>query len=49
MPITGLPLPFISYGGSSLLTMWLLIAICEAVYANTRRSLATARRPMLLR
>jgi rod shape determining protein RodA len=49
MPITGLPLPFISYGGSSLLTMWLLIAICEAVYANTRRSLATSRRPMLLR
>ncbi len=27
MPIVGLPLPFISYGGSRLITMWLCIAL----------------------
>lgn len=27
MPVVGLPLPFISYGGSSLITMWLSIAV----------------------
>lgn len=36
-PITGLPLPFISYGGSVLLTMWLMLAINMSVFANTRR------------
>lgn len=36
-PITGLPLPFISQGGSSLMTMWLLIAICQAIYSNSRQ------------
>lgn len=35
-PITGLPLPFVSQGGSSLMTMWLLMAICQAVYTNSR-------------
>jgi rod shape determining protein RodA len=48
-PITGLPLPFVSYGGSSLLTMWLLMAVCQAVYANTRRSLASGPRLIRLR
>jgi rod shape determining protein RodA len=43
-PITGLPLPFVSYGGSALLTMWVLIAMCQAVYSNTRQSLVTQRR-----
>lgn len=36
-PITGLPLPFISQGGSSLMTMWLLLAICQAVYSNSHQ------------
>jgi rod shape determining protein RodA len=27
MPVVGLPLPFISYGGSSLITMWTAIAL----------------------
>lgn len=33
-PITGLPLPFISQGGSSLMTMWLLLAIVQSVFSN---------------
>lgn len=27
MPVTGLPLPFVSYGGSSMLTSWILIGL----------------------
>lgn len=36
-PVTGLPLPFVSYGGSALMTMWLYLAIIESIYANSRR------------
>jgi rod shape determining protein RodA len=35
-PITGIPLPWVSYGGSSLLTNFLAIALVESV-ANHRR------------
>jgi rod shape determining protein RodA len=48
-PITGVPLPFVSYGGSSMLTMWAMLALCQGVYANTRRSLVTERRPIAAR
>lgn len=34
-PITGLPLPFVSYGGSALLTMWTLLAMCQAISSNS--------------
>ncbi len=39
MPITGLPLPFVSKGGSALLTMWALLAIAQSIFANSRREL----------
>lgn len=50
MPVTGLPLPFLSYGGSSMFACWLavgLVAACQrphdAAAAHGRRRPAPAR------
>lgn len=32
MPVTGLPLPFISYGGTSLIASWIMIGLLENVH-----------------
>lgn len=37
MPVTGLPLPFISYGGSSLVTNLLAVAVAENVAMRRRK------------
>jgi rod shape determining protein RodA len=35
MPVTGLPLPFISYGGSFLLTTFVGVGlVCRVAYEN---------------
>ncbi len=34
MPVTGIPLPFMSYGGSSLVTSCASIALVNSVYAR---------------
>jgi len=34
MPITGLPLPFITYGGSIMITMMVSVGILENIYGN---------------
>lgn len=37
MPVTGLPLPFFSYGGSSMLTNMMAIGILQNVYARRKK------------
>lgn len=37
MPITGLPLPFLSYGGSSLLSIFVALGLVGSVYATSGR------------
>lgn len=39
LPITGIPLPFVSYGGSSLLTNLILIAILLNISARRQRTM----------
>ena len=39
LPITGIPLPFVSYGGSSLLTNLILIAILLNISGRRQRTL----------
>ena len=36
MPITGLPLPWVSYGGSGLLTFFALIGLVQNVHMRRR-------------
>jgi rod shape determining protein RodA len=40
MPITGIPLPLISYGGSSVLTTLLAIGLLQSIYAQARETAA---------
>ena len=37
MPITGIPLPFISYGGNSLLMLYVSLGICQSIVRNRNR------------
>lgn len=37
MPVTGIPLPFVSYGGSSLVAFLLMIGVVQSIYVNGRR------------
>jgi rod shape determining protein RodA len=41
MPVTGIPLPFISYGGSSLITNLLCIGIVQSILMRRKRFLRT--------
>lgn len=37
LPVTGVPLPFVSYGGSGLLTMFILVGLVESVLIHGER------------
>ena len=36
MPVTGVPLPFVSYGGTSMFASWLAIGLLQNVYLRSR-------------
>lgn len=40
MPITGIPLPLMTYGGSSVLSMFLAVGLLQSIYAQARASSA---------
>jgi rod shape determining protein RodA len=37
MPVTGVPLPFVSYGGSSLLSFSIMIGLVESIHMRRMR------------
>lgn len=37
MPVTGVPLPFVSYGGSSMFALWIGIGLLTSVHMRSRR------------
>ena len=46
MPITGIPLPLLSYGGSSVLSTLLAVGLLQSIYAQGRFAAATKRRSL---
>jgi len=44
MPITGIPLPLMTYGGSSVLSTFLAVGLLQSIYAQGRASAATKGR-----
>jgi len=38
LPVTGIPLPFLSFGGSSLLTMFFAIGVLQSIYRHRKRA-----------
>lgn len=38
LPVTGVTLPFISYGGSSLVTCWIITALITTLYIQGREA-----------
>ena len=36
MPVTGVPLPFISYGGTSMFASWIAIGLLQNVHLRSR-------------
>ena len=44
LPITGITLPLLSYGGSSVLTTFLALGLLQSIYAQGRMAAATKGR-----
>jgi rod shape determining protein RodA len=43
MPITGIPLPLVSYGGSSVITTLMAIGVLQSIHAQARETAAVKR------
>lgn len=41
MPVTGLPLPFVSYGGTSMFAVWIAIGLLQSI--RVQRPLSASR------
>jgi rod shape determining protein RodA len=37
LPVTGLPLPFVSYGGSSMVVSWVAVGLVDAAHVEATR------------
>jgi rod shape determining protein RodA len=46
MPITGVTLPLMSYGGSSVLTTFFTLGLLQSIYGRARAGNASARREL---
>ena len=42
-PVTGIPLPFLSYGRSAMVVNFIALGLCLSVVRQSRRSLAHLR------
>jgi rod shape determining protein RodA len=47
MPITGVPLPLMSYGGSSVLVTFMAIGLLQSIYIQARRTAASKRQALI--
>jgi rod shape determining protein RodA len=47
MPVTGVPLPLLSYGGSSMVVTFLAIGLLQSIHAQARIATATKARTLL--
>lgn len=48
MPVTGVPLPLLSYGGSSMIVTFLAIGLLQSIHAQARIASATKARTLLI-
>jgi rod shape determining protein RodA len=48
MPITGVPLPLMSYGGSSVIVTFLAVGLLQSIHAQARATSASKRRELLV-
>jgi rod shape determining protein RodA len=47
MPITGVPLPLLSYGGSSVIVTFLAVGLLQSIHVQARMSAAAKRRELV--
>ena len=48
MPITGVPLPLMSYGGSSVIVTFIAVGLLQSIYVQARIASAGKTRALLL-